>query len=91
MIVLLPTGPIADAMRWRWIHDRWQTHGLPHRCECPRCKRAEEQGADVTLCEGCEQPAMAGASMCRDCWVDWYNEDPYEDEDESNSEEDVNG
>lgn len=29
-------------------------------------------------CDGCEQPAMAGASMCRDCWRDWYNEDPYD-------------
>jgi len=38
-------------------------------------------------CTSCEQPTSAlYLGMCRDCYCDWYNEEPFDDEDDEEQE-----
>jgi hypothetical protein len=53
VILILASDKESDDARWRFIHQRWQEHGLPERCECPECARENSgRGVDAAAKSG---------------------------------------
>lgn len=82
----------------RYLYDEGQTAPLPLDAALQAFDRAANAEAELMSdptpfrqCDSCERQAMAGAVLCRDCWSDWYNEDPYEDDDDEPSDQRAKG